>query len=162
MNGAIWAADYIVALGNGVFTPMHVLKLTYISHGYVLAIRNEPLFNDRIEAWKYGPVIPSLYNTLKEYGDGSVLKLHTCGTPLGSKEFLTRVDAIKKKIGETKCKIIERVAKTYGVYSAMQLSSITHCNGTPWHNTYDGSGYAEIPNEIIKSHYKEILVKNTK
>lgn len=36
---------------------MQVNKLSYLSYGFVLAIKNEKLFNDKVEAWRYGPVI---------------------------------------------------------------------------------------------------------
>ena len=50
------------------FTPLQLLKLVYIAHGWMLGLRQKPLIRDRIEAWKYGPVIPALYHDLKRYG----------------------------------------------------------------------------------------------
>ena len=49
-------------------TPMQLIKLTYIAHGFSLAIKNRPLLDESVEAWRYGPVIPSLYRKLKSYG----------------------------------------------------------------------------------------------
>ena len=40
---------------------MRVLKLVYMAHGWTLAVLNRPLIMDRIEAWEYGPVIPTVY-----------------------------------------------------------------------------------------------------
>ena len=59
-RSSILIADYILAKSDMMgksLTPMQVLKLTYISEGYSLAIDGERLFGDRIEAWKYGPNI---------------------------------------------------------------------------------------------------------
>jgi antitoxin SocA-like protein len=53
-------------------TPLQVIKLAYIAHGWMLALYQRPLISDSIEAWKYGPVIPTLYHALKKYGAGSV------------------------------------------------------------------------------------------
>ncbi len=39
-----------------ILTPMHLLRLVYISHGWMLAIYGRSLFHESVEAWKYGPV----------------------------------------------------------------------------------------------------------
>ncbi|RYE90398.1 MAG: DUF4065 domain-containing protein [Cytophagaceae bacterium] len=75
---AVAIANYFIqkSLDTGVeVTPMKLLKLVYISHGWSLALLNEPLINEAVEAWTYGPVIPSLYQELKEYGRERVTKL---------------------------------------------------------------------------------------
>src|SRR5437660_9090573 len=53
-------------------TPLQIIKLVYIAHGWMLALYQRPLITDRIEAWKYGPVIPQLYQDMKVYGAGSI------------------------------------------------------------------------------------------
>ena len=45
-------------------TPMQLLKLVFIAHGWMLGLYGEPLISDDVQAWKYGPVIPDLYQTL--------------------------------------------------------------------------------------------------
>jgi uncharacterized phage-associated protein len=42
-------------------TPLQLIKLVYIAHGWYLGLTGEPLINEPPEAWQYGPVIPSLY-----------------------------------------------------------------------------------------------------
>ena len=63
-------ADYITAIGGGNLTLLQILKMTYLSHGYTLAITGKPLIYNKVEAWKYGPVIPIVYNALSKYGNG--------------------------------------------------------------------------------------------
>ncbi|WP_369210846.1 Panacea domain-containing protein [Xylella fastidiosa] len=46
-------------------TPMQVLKLVYIAHGWHLGFRKEPLIDESVEAWRHGPAIRSLYNKIK-------------------------------------------------------------------------------------------------
>ena len=47
---------------------MKIIKLVYIAHGHYLAKNDSPLFTEKVEAWDYGPVIPSLYHEFKIYG----------------------------------------------------------------------------------------------
>ena len=49
-------------------TPMKLLKLVYIAHGWSLGLFGEPLIDEAVVAWTYGPVIPDLYKVLKDYG----------------------------------------------------------------------------------------------
>ena len=40
---------------------MTLLKFVYIAHGWTLALLDRPLITDLAEAWRYGPVVPSVY-----------------------------------------------------------------------------------------------------
>ncbi|RNJ79595.1 MAG: DUF4065 domain-containing protein [Nitrosopumilus sp. B06] len=158
MLGAIWTGDYITALGKGRFTPMQVIKLAYMSHGYTLALTDEPLFSDKVEAWKYGPVISSLYHALKKYRNAPIDSLYACGTRIGSQELDKRTSEIRVTIGDSKAGIIQKVVDMYGDHSALELSGGTHKEGTPWQKVYKkGVQFIEIPNEIIKDYYLKLV-----
>ena len=43
---------------NDTLTPMQLLKLVFIAHGWCLGLLGRHLIKDSIEAWQYGPVIP--------------------------------------------------------------------------------------------------------
>src|SRR5258708_18250850 len=47
-------------------------KLVYIAPGYSLAILHRPLVKQEIKAGRFGPVIPDLYRSLRQYGAGIV------------------------------------------------------------------------------------------
>lgn len=68
-------ADYLVARSGGRLTPLQVIKLTYIAHGYSLAINGEPLVDEAVEAWRHGPVVPSVYHRAKRCGGGRIGRL---------------------------------------------------------------------------------------
>ena len=51
-----------------VLTNLSMQKLLYFAYGWIMGYTEKKLFYDRIEAWHYGPVVPSLYHQLKQYG----------------------------------------------------------------------------------------------
>ena len=157
MYSAISIADYMLARSDGDLTPLHIIKLVYISHGYTLALKNKPLIGDRIEAWPYGPVIPALYHTFKQYGDDPIPRLYYCRTELGSDQIINRM---KSLIGilQTETDILNKVQERYGELTGSQLIDITHMEGTPWSKCYvKGQKSTPIPNRIIKKHYKDLV-----
>ena len=42
-------------------TNLKLQKLLYYAQGWYLAFFDEPLFDERIEAWLHGPVVPPIY-----------------------------------------------------------------------------------------------------
>lgn len=144
-------ANYFLDLARkkGVdLTPMKLIKLVYIAHGWTLGLMRKPLIIDKIEAWKYGPVIPSLYKTFKKYGDRAIYKNAT--NCFGVK--------VSDEISDQEKAIIERVFEKYGNLTALQLSSLTHKEGTPWYiswNNQNGMNQMGFPisNELIEDHY---------
>lgn len=125
-------------------TPLQLMKLVYIAHGWSFPVLGADLFRDRIEAWKYGPVIPDLYHATKHYGRAPIpLELvgdaDTTVTDAKTREYL------------------ENVFDLYGGLSGTALSNLTHKSGTPWDQVYrDGVFNIEIPDYLIRKHYKEL------
>lgn len=117
---------------------MSLLKLVYIAHGWNLEMRNAPLFGNKIEAWQYGPVIRDVYNAFRPQG----VNLKTIDP------------SFPQAVEQEAASFLEEIYKIYGNMSAFRLSEITHEAGGPWETaTKWGGWYAEIPNELIKSHY---------
>ncbi len=125
-------------------TPLQIIKLTYIAHGWMLALYGRPLITDTVEAWKYGPVIPSLYHALKKYGAGPV-------TSKISTSFFG-----DEELDEEERDLIEQVYETYGHRNGIQLSRITHERGTPWYETWTGEPNEPIANDLIAEHYRQL------
>ena len=71
----VLVADYFIANARGPLTPLQVIKMVYIAHGYSLAILGEPLVEEAVEAWRYGPVLPSVYYAAKRYGGDGITRL---------------------------------------------------------------------------------------
>lgn len=132
------------------FTPMQLIKLAYIAHGFSLAINRRPLLNESIEAWRYGPVVPSLYRRLKRYGSRGVDEV------LPPAFFGLRTE----QLDEDDEKLVDAVFDKYGQLSGTQLSYLTHRPGTPWAENYEPDTYgAEIDDQQIRAHYQALLRK---
>ena len=121
-------------------TPMHVLKLVYLCHGWMLGVFGRGLIAEPAEAWRYGPVVPTIYHTYKSFRGSSI------DVPLADRSA---------DLDENQNDLLGAVLRAYQSYSAWDLSAITHQPGTPWHEVYNG-GLGEgaiIPDSIIKKHY---------
>ena len=136
-----------IAKDRGVtLTNMQVQKIVYIAHGYSLAILHKPLFKQHVEAWRWGPVIPDLYHSLRRYGAGIV------DNPIP----VINMDSIN----ETDQKLLSTVLDAYGRFTGPQLSTMTHREGTPWHEVYEPNAMFNsntIHNDRIERHYTELL-----
>lgn len=139
-----------LAAENGkTLTPMQLIKLSYIAHGFSLAIFKRPLLDESVEAWRYGPVIPSLYKRLKKYGSGPV------GEEVSSWSFrgVETLDVDDRQL-------IDMVFEKYGKFTGTQLSHLTHRPGTPWAETYEPNVMgADIDDAVIRTHYATLLAK---
>jgi uncharacterized phage-associated protein len=134
-----------LAKDRGVaLTPLQLMKLVYIAHGWMLGLVQRPLITNRIEAWKYGPVIPDLYNTIKKYGSGAV-----------ASEIRPWFFSGATELDDTESQLIHHVYDMYGDLSGIQLSAMTHKDGTPWALTYRPDIWnIPISNDIISEHYR--------
>jgi len=137
-------AQYILArrqsVGDAV-TPMQLIKLAYIAQGYMLGRHGRPLFKEAVEAWQYGPVVPSVYHAVKDYRSSPVQK----------------VANLDYDFSQAEREIMDMVADTYGGYDGIVLSSATHQSGSPWDITWSRNGKnAVISNDIIEHFYRNL------
>lgn len=124
---------------------MQLIKLSYMAHGFSLAIKSRALLDEAVEAWRYGPVIPSLYRKLKSFGNGGVDRKIS---RFFASESLASEDA----------DLIDAVYAKYGRLTGGQLSFLTHKSGTPWHDAYRPDEYGiELDDAIIRRHYAGLL-----
>ncbi len=123
-------------------TPMQVLKLVYIAHGWMLGLYGRPLIRDEVQAWQYGPVIPVLYNAMRDYG----------GAPVTA-----QLRAEREDFTEFESDIISQTYAEYGAKSGPALSRLTHADGTPWDLTYRPGAFGiVIPTDLIEDHYRQL------
>lgn len=99
---------------QGEMTAMKLEKLVYYSQAWSLVWDEEPLFQDRIEAWVNGPVVPALYQRHR-----GMFKVSDW--PHGDPDALT----------PTQRETIDAVLNFYGDKSSQWLSDLTH-REAPW------------------------------
>jgi uncharacterized phage-associated protein len=140
----------LAALKKQTLTPMQLIKLVFLCHGWMLGLYGRHLINEPIEAWRYGPVIKSLYDEVKKYKSDAV------ENPIQSKIrnwHANQFDEIEENI-------IKQVYEKYGHFTGIELSSLTHANGSPWHVTWSKGGTnLTISNDLIENYYST-LAKN--
>ena len=153
-RNAIEVVNYILQRGRQLgksFTPMQMIKLVYLANGWFIAVHNEsrtnnivPLVREKVEAWKYGPVIPIVYHAVKQFR-ASPIK----GPILGG-------DEEGKNLSDTEKKVIDIIIDRYGDMEGSHLSSLTHQPGTPWEKTEDKL-YGVIDDAVIFEHFTDIM-----
>lgn len=147
----------IAAEGGGRLTPMQLQKLVYIAHGWHLAVYGRPLTSSRIEAWQYGPVIPSLYRDTRGYGAQPV---ETLIAPVAAALAGVRDVGAPTVPAEDEeaWALLRRVWTLYGSLDGVRLSALTHQRGTPWYAVWHDRGGSEtgseaIDDDLIERHY---------
>lgn len=130
-------------------SPLKLIKLVYISHGYHLAFHKKPLLREHVEAWRYGPVIPEIYYAVKEFK----------GAPVPLDLFAGYLETAEA-VGPESPNLVKEVIAAYGKFDGLQLSAATHKDGTPWHTVYRGKGdRAVIPNSLIQEYYEKLATQ---
>ncbi|MCP4660494.1 MAG: SocA family protein [bacterium] len=148
------AGNYYVrkgVLSRRPVDPMKLQKLIYFAHGWHLAIHGRPLINERVEAWPYGPVVPSIYHRVKAHGAG----------PIDFPIFQS-VDGINEPpqvADPDTLALLDKVWEVYGGCSSVELSRMSHDPDGPWYRTWNdhaGRGAirgVDIPDSEIRRYF---------
>jgi uncharacterized phage-associated protein len=138
-------------------TQMHLQKLVFLAHGWNLAILDNSLVDEQVEAWSYGPVIRALYDALKRYGSGPVKRSIRWGddTPIDDGDD----DGIaKEELTVSERRVIELTWKLYGDLEAFKLSAITHVDEGPWKKAFERGRNQIITNDAIKAYFRSLML----
>ncbi len=150
MKSAIQVAEYILRKAkeaNDTVTPMQMLKLVYMCHGWMLGLYGRQLIREDVEAWRYGPVIRELYEKIRNYRSQAITEVLT--------EEVNVFDDFEKHI-------MNQVYLKYGNFSGPALSRLTHLQGSPWDMTYRYHGQnGVISNDLIEDYYSKLAATNS-
>lgn len=133
-------AKFFIGLANDqanndqgdLMTHLRLHKLLYFAQGWHLTRYGKPLFEEEIEAWQYGPVVPSVYNAYKQHGRAGIAG------------ELPNIDAFT----EEEFSLLLDVAREYEKYGTSSLVNMTHKPGSPWSIV---NGHGNIPKNLIRS-----------
>jgi uncharacterized phage-associated protein len=136
-------------------SPMKLQKLVYYAQGWYAGYTKERLIDEEVEAWQYGPVIPSLYLEFKEFGSGAITR-----AAFDWKSFKrSEVPAIQDVNIRA---FLTNVWDAYGKYTAIALSEFTHAVDGPWdqiRRAKPGIKNADIPFEMLQEHFQSAVEK---
>lgn len=146
-------ATFIISQSDDI-THLKLQKLLYLCYEDFLKNTGVPLFEDKIYAFPYGPVVKNVFNKYSHKGkdkiefkeDNSVTfpKMSTKVTPSFSRILFseTGIGALNS---------IQKTLEKYVEKSAFDLVDITHRPGSAWDRVYEKDVYSkEITPEIIE------------
>lgn len=116
-------------------------KLLYYVQGFHTVLLERPAFDERMEAWLHGPVLPSIYREFREYGNGQI--------PAPPSEVVNQIE-------EDTAELVDEVFNVYSKHSAWHLRNLTH-EEDPWINNYDDSGSQVITTDDLAAFFPRLL-----
>ena len=126
--------------GGERLTNLKLQKLLYYQQGYHLAVFGTPLFDEDIEAWMYGPVVPCVYDEFSNSGSNTL--------PITTSNVI--------RLNEEEEILFNQVYQAYRDFSAIGLMNRTH-NEQPWQQALPHDRGTIISHESMESYFKTQL-----
>ena len=128
--------------GNDL-TNLKLQKLLYFAQGTHLARTGQLLFNEDIQAWKLGPVVPAAYEKYSAFAS----KVITEDTSAFTRAVFT---------GEEASTLLD-VCHWGFKYSATTLVNRTHAANSPWDQVFNKvRQFSVIPVDCIKAYFSTV------
>jgi uncharacterized phage-associated protein len=130
---------------------MKLIKLVFFAHGWMLGVASRPLSSEPAEAWQYGPVFRSLYNSLPY--QGAMIITEPIRDAFGV--------VFNEEFDPNELNLMSKIIDIYGKFGAFQLSDLTHETGSPWHQTIQAQGvFSSIDDDLIKQYFAQKAATN--
>lgn len=133
---AKYVINYEIDQGRTV-TNLRLQKLLYFVQAKVLMETEYPCFNDVMEAWEYGPVVPAVYKEFCRYRNLPIEK-----------------QSLNTKIESTITALIENILEFLSGISTSELVQITHCQD-PWVEAKKKGNRQPISISAIGKYFKD-------
>lgn len=144
--------DHAARRGTKV-TQITLQKVLYFAHAWFLSRQDVPLVDEQFEAWPYGPVLRSVHEQFRKWGDEPIRSRATrLNFESGSQERVPYV------FDEPTTSALERIFDFYARYEPFALVEMTHEEGGPWDRVFrEGKRSARvgmiISNNSIRDHF---------
>lgn len=130
-------------------------KLLYFVQAYFLIEKKDHTlcFDEKIEAWDFGPVVLKAYLEYKQYGSGDIPTIESY--ILFDKNDIWNTKRVKFEdttIADEDKALIEKVVDKFADYSATDLVSLTH-RQLPWINAYAIDKNNEIKLTALREYF---------
>ncbi|UZO81241.1 DUF4065 domain-containing protein [Aquimarina sp. ERC-38] len=143
--------DYVNSKGVTV-SPKKLQKLVYYVEAWHLVHFDSELIDENFEAWVHGPVVPELYQDLKQFGYNDIQIIND---ELDSSEERIKKVAKENDLTENQIQLIYSVLNKYGTLSSFELEMLTHSE-QPWIEARkDFPPHERCTNVIPKNRMKE-------
>ncbi len=111
---AIEVANWFIAKTaefGDLTTHLKIQKLLYYAEAWIQVLLNKELFEEPIQAWSHGPVVPEVFQHFRSFGWNPL--------PIPSENAIP-------KFSEDIMDVLEQVFEVYGDISARRLEEMTH------------------------------------
>ena len=131
-------------------------KILYFIQAYFFITKKDhtPCFDEKIEAWDFGPVVPEAYHEYKQYGSGDIPIIKSF--IIFDKDNVWNSKRVKfedTEISDNDKSLIDKVIDKFADYSATDLVSLTH-RQSPWIDAYTPYHNNEITIESMIEYFK--------
>lgn len=126
MRSAMDVAKYIIDFNNRSDTPVsniQLQKILYYVQMNFYGHLNKPAFYEDIEAWRYGPVVRSVYDKYSVYGASDICLMYP---------------EVRRIFSGQESEIADWVITACIDVGAWSLAEKSHIKGGPWDKTYRG------------------------
>jgi uncharacterized phage-associated protein len=140
-------------------TQIEIQKLVYFAHGWNLALRDQPLIGEMVEAWQYGPVVRSLYDAFKKFGSEPITEKAVSWRMSADGRFLNEIPSIQSETPADDVfarALVRSIWQKYGTLAPFKLVEITHLPDSPWRQALE-QNKTYIPNESIQAYFKTLI-----
>ena len=142
-------ANFFLDLADERGTPlttMSLLKLIYYAHGWYLAEHNQPLIENRFEAWENGPVVRVVYRQFRD----------SAAKPIEGRAFFFDPVSRKKQTAQHDfsndvASFLASIFEEYARHHAFTLSDMTHEDGGPWDKAWNDKHGTVNPGMVISN-----------
>ncbi len=145
MKNALSIANKFVNISaseNIPITHMKLQKLVYIANGINLARYGYPLILERVETWPYGPVIATIYNCYKIFGNANI--------------SYNPIEIPGDELDEHGKSSFDSAWKIAKGFDGIRLSNWTHDPNSPWSKAKE-AGLSIIPDNYMQEFFQGFM-----